>query len=174
MLYEAWYLFARSRFAEGKPLEAARLFEKAAEVRPDEFQAMALAATSFTSANDETNTRRVAVLAVERAERHLSLHPEDTRALTLGGAVLADTGDIESAIEWIEKALAIAPDDVGVLHNSGCFFAAHGDIERALECFEKRLAQGDIYQDWIDNDSDFDSIREHPRFLKMLEKARSA
>lgn len=173
LLYEAWYLFARSRFAEGKPCEAAQLFEKAAEVRPDEFQAMALAATAYASCGDAENKLRVAKLAVKRAERHLSLHPEDTRAWTLGGAVLVDTGDYERGFEWTEKALAIAPDDVGVLHNAGCFFAANGDIDRALDCFEKRLARGNIYQDWIDNDTDFDSIRDHPRFLKMLEKARS-
>jgi len=173
LLYEAWYLFARSRFAEGRTAEAARLFEKAAEVRTDDFQAMALAATAYTACGDTDNKVRVARLAVERAERHLSLHPNDTRAWTLGGAVLVDTGEIERGFEWIEKALTIAPDDVGVLHNAGCFFAANGEIDRALDCFEKRLAQGDIYQDWIDNDSDFDSIREHPRFLKMLEKARS-
>lgn len=173
LLYEAWYLFARSRFAEGKLQEAARLFEKAAEVRPDEFQAMALAATAYTACADYENKLRVAKLAVKRAERHLSLHPEDTRALTLGAAVVVDTGDYERGLKWIDKALTIAPNDVGVLHNAGCFFAANGDVDRALDCFEKRLAQGDIYQDWIDNDSDFDSIRNHPRFLKMLEKARS-
>ena len=103
----------------------------------------------------------------------MSLNPEDTRAWTLGGCVLEDLGDTERAISWIEKALSIAPDDISVLHNSGCYFAATGDIERALDLFEQRLALGDIYQAWIDNDSDFDSIRDHPRFLKMLEKARS-
>ena len=75
-MYEAWYLFARSRFAEGKPGEAAKLFEKAAEVRPDEFQARALAATAYTACGDLENKLRVAKLAVERAERHLSLHPD--------------------------------------------------------------------------------------------------
>jgi adenylate cyclase len=174
LLYEAWYLFARSRFAEGELKEAARLFEKAAEVQPDEFQATCLAATAFTALGDTENTKRVAAKGVLRAERHLSLNPEDTRAWTLGGSTLADIGEHERAIEWINKAIEIAPDDVSVLHNAGCFFASNGDTERALDCFEKRLAQADIYQAWIDNDTDFDSIRNNPRFLKMLEKARSS
>ncbi|MGI9222678.1 MAG: TPR end-of-group domain-containing protein [Woeseiaceae bacterium] len=173
LLYEAWYLFGRSRFAEGRPADAARLFEKAAEVRPDEFQASCLATTAFTAADDQENRLRSAKNAVPRVERHLSLNPEDTRAWTLGGCVLEDLEQHDRANTWIEKAISIAPDDVGVLHNAGCFYAAKGEVERALDLFEKRLAQGNIYQEWIDNDSDFDSIRDNPRFLKMLEKARS-
>jgi tetratricopeptide (TPR) repeat protein len=162
--YDAWYLFGRAKFAEGKPLEAAKLFEKAAEVRPDEFQASCLVTTAYTAYGD----------VERRAEYHLSLNPEDTRALTLGGCAQIDIGEHGRAIEWIEKAISIAPDDVHVLHNAGCFYAATGNTERALDLFEKRLARADIYQAWIDNDSDFDSIRDNPRFLKMLEKARSS
>jgi adenylate cyclase len=173
MLYEAWYLFARSRFAEGKLREAARLFEKAADVRADEYQAMSLAVTAFSALKDKTNMIRVAKSAVDRSERHLSLNPNDTRAWTLGASCLEEIGEHERAIEWIEKAISIAPNDVGVLHNAGCFFAANGEPDRAMDFFEKRLEQGDIYRAWIDNDSDFDSIRDNPRFLKMLEKARN-
>jgi adenylate cyclase len=172
--YDAWYLFGRAKFAEGKPLEAAKLFEKAAEVRPDEFQASCLVTTAYTAYGDVERTREAAAKAVRRAEYHLSLNPEDTRALTLGGCAQIDIGEHGRAIEWIEKAISIAPDDVHVLHNAGCFYAATGNTERALDLFEKRLARADIYQAWIDNDSDFDSIRDNPRFLKMLEKARSS
>lgn len=172
LLYEAWYLFGRSRFAQGKPAEAAQLFEQAASVRPDDFQSIALAATAYTALGDAENTQRTAAEAVRRAEIHLSLNPDDTRALTLGACNLGEIGDHERAREWIEKALEIAPEDVGVLHNAGCFYAASGEKERALEVFEKRLAKSDIYQDWIDNDSDFDTLRDDPRFLAMLEKAR--
>jgi len=171
--YDAWYLYGRARFAEGKPLEAARLFAKAAEVRPDEFQASCLVATAYTASGDKERTREAAAKAVRRAENHLNLNPDDTRAWTLGGCTLNDIGEYERAVEWVEKAISIAPNDVNVLHNAGCFYAATGDIDRALDLFEKRLAQANIYQAWIDNDSDFDSIRDHPRFLKMLEEARS-
>ena len=155
------------------PPRRPRLFEKAAEVRPDEFQASCLAATAFAAMGDDENRIRAARSALPRTERHLSLNPEDTRAWTLGGCILQDLEQNERANEWIEKALSIAPEDIGVLHNAGCFYAAKGDVGRALDLFEKRLAQGDIYQEWIDNDSDFDSIRGNPRFLKMLEKARA-
>ena len=171
-LYEAWYLYARSRFAEGNHPEAVRLFEQAGRVRPDDYQSLCLATTSCIAMKDSLRVKSLAIEAVRRAERHLQLNPEDTRALTLGGSCLSEIGEHERGTEWIERAIAIAPDDIGVLHNAGCFYAATGDVERALDLFERRLELGDIYQEWIDNDSDFDSIRDDPRFLAMLKKRR--
>jgi len=171
-LFEAWYLYGRSRFAEGEHAEAARLFEQASRVRPDDYQAIGLAATSCVALKDSLRAKTFAVEAVRRAEHHLRLNPEDTRAWTLGACNLEEIGEFERGKEWIEKAISIAPDDIGVLHNAGCFYAAAGDVDRALDLFERRLERGDIYQDWIDNDADFDSIRDHPRFIAMLEKRR--
>ena len=172
-LYEAWYLYARSRFAEGNHEEAARLFEQAGRIRPDDYQSVGLAATSYIALKDSLHAKSLAIEAVRRAEHHLQLNPEDTRAWTLGACNLEEIGEYDRGKEWIEKAIAIAPDDIGVLHNAGCFYAAAGEIDRALDLFERRLELGDIYQEWIDNDADFDSIRDHPRFLAMLAKRRT-
>jgi adenylate cyclase len=171
-LYEAWYLYARSCFAEGKLAEAVRLFELAGRVRPDDYQSFCLAATACKAMGDSLRLKPLAQEAVRRAERHLMLNPEDTRALTLGGSCLSDIGEHERGVQWVERAIAIAPEDIGVLHNGGCFFAATGNVDRALDLFERRLELGDIYQEWIDNDSDFDSIRDNPRFLAMLKNRR--
>ena len=173
LLYETWYLYGRSKFAAGQMIEAAEMFLRAAEVRPEDFQAMALASTSYRAAGDDDGAIRAAEEAVIRCEHHLSLNPDDTRAWTLGACNLREVGETERGREWIAHALKIAPDDVGVLHNSGCFYAASGDVENALKVFERRLELSDIYQDWIDKDSDFDSIRDNPRFIAMLEKSRA-
>lgn len=172
-LYEAWYLYARSRFAEGNHAEAIRLFEQAGRVRQDDYQSLCLATTSACAMKDSGRAKTLAAEAVRRVERQLILNPEDTRALTLGGSCLSEIGEYERGNEWIERAISIAPDDIGVLHNAGCFYAANGHVDRALELFERRLELGDIYQEWIDNDSDFDSIRDDPRFLAMLAKRRA-
>jgi adenylate cyclase len=54
------------------------------------------------------------------------------------------------------------------MHNAGCTLVNLGLIERALDVFEKRFSLGIVFADWIDNDPDFDPIREHPRFRAML------
>ena len=170
LLYEARYLYGRAKFAEGRYDEAARHFEEAGRLRSDDYQSLTFASTSMDAAGDKKAAKAYAVEAVSRAERAVSINPEDTRAWTLGGCSLAEIGQYDRGAEWVERALAIAPDDVGVLHNAGCFFSAGGDVDRALDLFERRLAIADIYQEWIDNDSDFDAIRDHPRFIAMLEK----
>jgi adenylate cyclase len=168
-LWDAWYLYGRARFAQGKSEEAALLFLKAGEVRPDDYQSMSLASTAYAAAGDPDCARLYAKEAVRRAEAHVRLYPGDTRALTLGGCNLAEIGRYDEGVAWIEKAIELAPDDPGVLHNAGCFYAVAGDIDRAIDLFEKRFANSDVYMDWVDNDSDFDSVRDHPRFKAIVE-----
>ncbi len=168
LYYEAWYLYGRARFAQGELAESARLFEEAAGVRPDDAVAIALAGNSYEAMSDAENAVRCCTEAVRRAEAHLVLNPGDTRVLALGATCLQVIGDPLTGTEWVERALAIAPDDLSVLHNSGCFFASINDIDRALDIFERRFELGDAYMDWIDKDSDFDSIRDHPRFKAMI------
>lgn len=174
MLYEAWYLFGRSRFAEGKHAEAARLFRTAGAVRPDEYQAACLAVLSLKQDGDEAAIRAAATEAVARSRQRLELRPDDTRALTLGAGALLELGHKDEAIAWVDRALAIRPDDIMVLHNAGCTLAAAGEIDRALDVFEKRFSFGTAFADWIDNDPDFDAVRDHPRFKAMLRAERAS
>lgn len=168
LLYDAWYLYGRARFAMGQFEESARLFIEAGKVRVDDVVSVALAGNSYQSLKDEERANVWCTEGVRRAEKYLALNPHDTRVLQLGGACYEQLGEYEKGEAWIKRALSIAPDDVAVLHNAGCFYAASGEVDRALDIFERRFALGDAYMDWIDNDADFDSIRNHPRFKKMI------
>jgi adenylate cyclase len=172
LLWEAWYFYARSRWAHGDLAKAAELFIQAATVRPDDYQAPSLAASAFATIGDNEQADRHARMAVERIEAHLELHPGDTRALGLGACDLRKLGEYERGVEWLEKSLKLAPDDIPVLHMAGCFYGAQGEVEKALDFLERRFKLGDAYQDWLENDSDFDSLRDHPRFKAMVRKAR--
>ena len=168
LLYDAWYLYARTRFAMGEFEESARLFIEAGKLRPDDAVSVALAANSYQAMKDDQRAHTWCAEAAERAEKHLELNPDDTRVLGLGASCYLQLGQFEKGEKWVKKCLEISPDDVAVLHNAGCFYAGAGRVEEALDVFERRFALGDAYMDWIDNDSDFDSIRDHPRFRKMI------
>ncbi|HEX5788107.1 MAG TPA: winged helix-turn-helix domain-containing protein, partial [Woeseiaceae bacterium] len=149
MFYEAWYLFGRSRFSEGKPVESARLFQAAGAVRPDEYQASCLAVLALQRAGNQAEVPAAATEAVRRCRDRLELRPDDTRALTLGAGALTALELNDEAIAWVERALVIRPDDVMVLHNAGCTLAALGEVDRALDVFEKRFRLGTAFADWI-------------------------
>jgi len=83
MLYEAWYLYGRCRFAEGEMHEAARLFRHAGTIRPDEYQASCLAVLALQRCADAQDIREAAEDAIRRCrrrlERALAPHVDDDR-----------------------------------------------------------------------------------------------
>ena len=43
-------------------------------------------------------------------------------------------------------------------------------VDVALDYFEKAVDSGYASKEWIETDSDFDPIRDHPRFQEILKK----
>jgi adenylate cyclase len=82
--------------------------------------------------------------------------------------VLARGGRGEQAREWVKRALAIDPEDSWMLYNTACFYAVQGERDEAIKCLEQALELGFGHREWIDHDSDLDSLRDHPRFQALL------
>lgn len=168
--YEALYLFGRSRFAEGKLREAASLWERAHATQPDEFQSVALRALALRNL-DRDASKAANDLAIAAIRQRLELNPDDLRALSLGCGHLVQTGHTEEGIAMAERALELAPNDISVLYNASCCYAQAGYTEKALSTLERRLQQeGTIYREWVEQDADFDGLREDPRFQALMER----
>ena len=167
-LYEGHYYFALARFQQGKLAEAAKLFEQAASVRPEDYQAPILAAQSYAGlgqhAMADAGYRRAAITV----ERHIELNPDDPRALYMGANILCHIGRREQGLEWGDRALALDPEDAGVLYNTACLNAVAGRSDYAIELLEKAVQNGFGHREWIDNDPDVASLRDHPRFQALL------
>ena len=108
--------------------------------------------------------------ALQLAEKHSELHPDDARSLYLGAGILCQLGDRARSREWAARALAIDPEETATLYNVGCVYALLGETEEAINCLEKVLAQGAFYKGWAEKDSDLDSLRNHPRFQDLLKE----
>lgn len=167
-LYEGHYYFALARFQQGNLAEAAKLFEQAAAVRPEDYQAPILAAQSYAGlgqhAMADAGYRRAAITV----ERHIELNPDDPRALYMGANILCHIGRREQGLEWGDRALSLDPEDAGVLYNTACLNAVAGRSEYAIELLEKAVQNGFGHREWIDNDPDVASLRDHPRFQALL------
>jgi len=168
-LFEAYYYYARTSFAAGEIQRSATLFTAAARVRREDYQSALLAAQTLrmTGRLDEAAASRRE--GIQRAERALVLNPNEGRALSLGAFYLLEEGDRARAEEWSERALALAPDDMSALVNGACLRARLGQKERALDLLENVFARGWGKRDWVEHDPDYDSLRDEPRFRKLLE-----
>ncbi len=169
-LFEAQYLYGRASFAQGKLDRAAALFERAAEIKPDDYQSLCLLIQTYRSLGREGESKAAARKGIERAERELTLHPEDPRPAYLGAAALVELGERERARDWLSRALAIDPDDPMTQYNVACGYTTLGDIDAAFDLLERWLPfVNHETRAWIKHDSDLDALRSHPRYQKVLE-----
>ncbi len=163
-LFEAYYFYGRSCFAQGQFEKAAALFGKASEVNSDDFQAVSLRGLCFRALDREAEARETFQETLERVDRHLQLHPDDVRAVYMKSGSLCGLGENELALEWADRALAMDPEEPSVLYNVACDYALLGAIDKAIDCLEKALNQGFGHTEWIERDPDLASIRKHPRY----------
>lgn len=103
-----------------------------------------------------------------RAQRALELNPLEVRALSLGSLALYECGQPQRAMEWSRRSLDIDPDDMSALVNAACLRCRMGVKEEALDLLERVFSRGWGHRDWIDNDPDYDSLRDDPRFKRLL------
>ncbi|HKD79856.1 MAG TPA: tetratricopeptide repeat protein [Candidatus Angelobacter sp.] len=164
-LFEAYYFYGRSCFAQGQFEKAAHLFAQAAKVSPDDFQSLSLRGLCFRALGRKVEARQAFTETLERVERHLQLHPDDVRAVYMKSGALCGLGQNELALEWADRALAMDPEEPSVLYNVACDYALLGHTEKAIDCLAKSLDQGFGHTEWIEHDPDLASVRAHPRFL---------
>jgi len=171
-LFDACYFYARVRFQRGELSQAAELFEKAERIRPDDFQAPTFLRQIYRSLGREEEAQAAAQRALTRAEQHLELYPDDTRALNLGCAALVERGDKKKAMQWAKRSLAIDGDNPDTLYNLACCYALMGESEHALDCLGQANLRGMSIAQWAENDSDLTSLHDDPRFQKLMQSLK--
>jgi serine/threonine protein kinase/Flp pilus assembly protein TadD len=168
--FEAYYEYARICRSLGKHKQSVKLFEKASQVRPEDYQAALFLVSAYHNAKLKTKIEKANQRALEVVRKHLDLNPDDARALYLGAGALIKADELEEAEQWVEKAVSIDPNETAVLYNAACIYSELGKVDVALDYFEKTIESGYASREWIENDSDLDPIRNHPRFQKALKK----
>lgn len=171
-LFEPYYFYGRTCYAQGLLLEAVDWFQRASRVCPEDYQSPMLMASALHGLG-----RREEALAAYRrglaaAQNHLLLHPADGRALYFGANALSQVGDRERSLEWADRAQALEPDEPQVLYNVACVYALLGESDRALDALERSVTRGWFQREWMGHDPDLAPIREHPRFQALVRARR--
>jgi TolB-like protein/cytochrome c-type biogenesis protein CcmH/NrfG len=170
MLYEAHYFYGRACFTEGKLEEAVSHYRDAWRVRPEDYQAIYLSAEALVKLGRRDEALEASRLGVKLADAHLELNPDDARAWYLSAGALMRLGQREEATERARRASTIDPEDSGVLYNVGCVHALAGSTDEALDHLDKAIQNGFGQREWVENDSDWDAVRNEPRFQALLRK----
>ena len=167
--FDAHFLYARPAFQQGKIARAVELLQRAAEINPADYKPTALMIHMLRSLGRDGELKAAARKTVEMAERELIVHPEDPRPAIAGALALLELGETDRAKDWTTRAQAIDPDDINSLYNSACVYSHLGECDAAFDLLERVIRNGrQFWRDWIENDSDLDGLRSHPRWVPFI------
>lgn len=140
------------------------MFERASLLRPDDFLAPNFLATVLDDIGLSADADVARQLSLRLIDERLELNPDDARAINFGAALLARIGDRDRTIEYIHRSLAVDPEDSTMLYNIACAYSLIGMPDEALSSLEAAVDRGFGHKEWIEHDSDLESIRDTPRF----------
>ena len=167
--FEAYYFFARNCVVQGDYPNAIHYYRESMRVSPDDYQMPILLAQVFHSLGNHQAEKVENRRGLALAEKAILLNPEDARACYMGAGAMVRLGQIERGLKWADRALALDPDDPAILYNVACSYASVDRHEDAIDCLERTVTLGASYKVWMENDSDLDPLRDHPRFQALVE-----
>ena len=151
--------------------EAARVYETAIPLDDRSWWAAEEGSWCYEQIGDLESARRLGLVAIKRIEQAITFDPQDAKAHNIGGDILRILGQHDRALEWVRRSMEIDPNDHLVQFNSAGFFLKMGESDFAFDLLERCMPQlGYAQLDWMRRDPDFDHIRDHPRYLALLQR----
>ena len=113
-------------------------------------------------------------MMVSESQCAVAEDPSNGAALGILAGGYALLGEVERTREWIDRALLIDPDNLNMRYNFACVLSGFvGDNEAALKMLQSAISRAGEYQVRItETDTDFDAIRDDPRFKAMIADAK--
>ena len=105
--------------------------------------------------------------AIETLQQAADLKQDATAVWLAMGWCLKRTGQIHRAIECLDRALALDEFVPLVVYNLACYWTLAGNKKRALGYLAEALELEPKYRELIDDESDFDSLREDSDFRAL-------
>jgi adenylate cyclase len=154
--------------------EAIGYFEISAAAMESDFTASTFISQCYKSKGDTARMRSAARRAMDRIEKIVADEPGHSRAIGMGVAMLATLDEKDRAKEWAIRARLVDPESVNLFYNLACAMSSLGEIEMTLDTLASiatRLSPGMV--SWVEADTDFDPIREEPRFKAMMAEVKA-
>jgi adenylate cyclase len=169
--WRAGYIsYNQSRLAQAVPY-----FEKATALSMTDIGGPTMLISCYTALGDGENARRMAKVALERAEKAVARDRSNGNALGAGIAALAALGESDRADDWMRRALLIDPDNLLMRYSFACTLArSRRDPEAVLAMLAPVLERdtGKVVTS-APTDPDLAGLRGDPRFQAMLAAAEA-
>ena len=169
---DIFYQYGRSRWAAGDLTAAQKLFERAAELRPDDPNPTSLLASLYEARGMNQAAHAAHADNLARVERALAVNPNQARLIYQGASSAVELGQRERGLEMAGRALEIDTDDPGVWYNVGCMMARMGEREEALKKLARSIELGFAHREWVEHDNDWDNVRDDARFRELLDRMK--
>ena len=165
---------ARIYYRQGKLEEAVRLLEKATELADSDFHSLGMLIGAYLAMGDQERVRACAEKMVVLIEPVIARDPDNGAALAFVALSLAALGEMERARAWIDRALLLDPNNLYMRYNLAWpLIAFFNNKEEAIDLLEPALVNaGRNLISLAESDRNLDSLRDDPRFQKMLAAAR--
>jgi adenylate cyclase len=166
---------ARVCIRQGNLDEATRLLEKASTLSEVDFHSRGMLSAAYLAQGRLDQAKECARTVIEQVEVALTRDPENGAALAYGALSFAALGQFERAREWIDRAMLLDPDNLYMRYNLAWpLIAFFDDKEAALEMLEPALAKaGRNLISLAAADRNLDTLRDDPRFQRMLDAAKA-
>ena len=172
-LFSAWFTWARSKTYQGDVSKAIEYYQKASEIRPEDYQSVLIQMSLMGALGDMKGAREKATEGLQRAKDFLENNPDENRAWNMGAFALQRLGRDDEAREWIETSLRNSPRNSLLTYNAASFYALAGDADKSLDYLERAANSGCLNLSWMEQDADLDPVRDKARFKEIIEQFKA-
>ena len=153
--------------------EAVHYLEIACTLDQDAYRPAGMVVQAYSGLGDHDNALAAARRALARCEKILAVEPDHSGALGFFVTSLADLGETDRAREWTRRAVLFDPDNTRLHYNLSCAMATLGDADAACDLLDGVIDKVTVsWLLWLNVDNSLDPIRDHPRFVAVMAKAR--
>ena len=169
--YEAHAVAGAAAIGKREYAKAIVHLERAIDLDPVAYWPAGMVVQAYEALGEHESIVAAERRALARCEKILADEPDHSGALGFLVTSLAGLGQVDRAREWTKRALLFDPDNARLHYNLACAMARLRDADSAVDLIEPwidRVSRGWVL--WMQRDNSLDPIREHPRFVALMER----
>jgi Flp pilus assembly protein TadD len=110
--------------------------------------------------------------AAQKLEQMTAAQPDKGAAWMMYGYAVHASGDLDRALEIHQKAASFPEQRATALYNVACVHALKGDKTSAFAALDQSIEAGFHKAEYLEKDTDLDSLRADPRFASTISAAK--